>query len=119
MVISGTVLAMIVRVSGVVEVGPIPNNLAALQEIVGGWIEGVTLRDDGTHLYCNEEGKLRGLPPNPAATAIADACRPGFAATDQLVGDVVFLGSTPAGNEADVPAWLVAAVMPLTREESP
>ena len=44
-------------------------SLRTLQELVGGYIEVVTVK-----LICdgivNEEGKLRGLPPNPLATEL-------------------------------------------------
>lgn len=40
----------------------IDNTLEAMQEIVGGYIETITL--PGCVIVCNEEGKLRGLPEN-------------------------------------------------------
>lgn len=51
----------------------IPHTLAALQGLVGGCIEPVDLpmRDDDTWtLWCNEEGKLDGLPWNDGATQL-------------------------------------------------
>ena len=41
----------------------IPNRLKALQEIVGGYIEVVSITTD-TAFICNEEGIIRGLPHN-------------------------------------------------------
>jgi len=41
----------------------IPNELASLQEIVGGWIETMTVGSDIV-VICNEEGRLLGLPYN-------------------------------------------------------
>lgn len=41
----------------------IKNDLQTLQEIVGGYIENVTLRSK-ICLICNEEGMLKGLPFN-------------------------------------------------------
>jgi len=41
----------------------IDNTLEAFQQIVGGYIEQITL-DDNVILIVNEEGKLRGLAPN-------------------------------------------------------
>lgn len=38
----------------------IPNTLEAMQEIVGGYIE--CIHYEGFDLFCNEEGKLQGLP---------------------------------------------------------
>lgn len=40
----------------------VPNELKALQDLVGGYIECVTLYDDV--IICNEEGRLLGLPIN-------------------------------------------------------
>lgn len=40
-----------------------PNELSALQNFVGGYIETVTLAEDVV-LVCNEEGRLQGLAPN-------------------------------------------------------
>lgn len=41
----------------------IENELETLKSIVGGYIEVVKM-DDDILLICNEEGKLKGLPPN-------------------------------------------------------
>ena len=41
----------------------ISNTLKALQEIVGGYIETVTLAEDMV-IICNEEGLIKNLPPN-------------------------------------------------------
>lgn len=40
----------------------IPNELDAMQEIVGGHIE--FIEHEGYDLFCNEEGKINGLPLN-------------------------------------------------------
>lgn len=43
----------------------IENTLEGMQSVVGGYIEYVPLTDDWTaSLYCNDEGKINGLPPN-------------------------------------------------------
>ena len=46
------------------EVREIPNTLEACQELVGGYIEPVTVCSDLV-LVCNEEGRIRGMAPNP------------------------------------------------------
>ena len=43
------------------EVAEIENTLPALQQVVGGYIETVTLATDCC-IICNEEGRLEGLP---------------------------------------------------------
>lgn len=48
----------------------VDGSLKSFQEIVGGYIEAITL-DYETVLICNEEGKLKGLEPNaPLGTDI-------------------------------------------------
>lgn len=70
--------------------------LEALQAAVGGYIEVVPYFD--TYLgqkavaYCNEDGKLKGLPVNEQATRFwGYALRPVMPLFDVLVGDVVVL----------------------------
>lgn len=41
----------------------IPNNLRLLQQLVGGYIETVTLATDAC-VICNEEGRIMGMQPN-------------------------------------------------------
>lgn len=76
-------------------------SLEELQVLVGGWIEAVpglkTVTRLGKRLpcaaFCNEEGKLDGLPLNHAATAIWHAAAPAFSGVDVLMGTVaVVLG---------------------------
>jgi len=43
--------------------------LKEAQEFVGGYVEGITF-PNGDYLIINEEGKLKGLPLNPEATAL-------------------------------------------------
>ena len=62
----------------------IENNLAALQEAVGGYIETVTLAEDCC-IICNEEGRLQGLPYNLTFCGIS------------FVGTILFVGV--AGDE--------------------
>ena len=45
------------------EVRDVPNTLEALQGLVGGYIETVTVATDAV-IICNEEGRLIGLEPN-------------------------------------------------------
>lgn len=52
------------RVGRPFEVREIPNTLEACQELVGGYIEPVTICTDLV-LVCNEEGRIRGMKPNP------------------------------------------------------
>lgn len=49
----------------------IENTLDAFQEAVDGYIETVTLVQGRAVMIVNEEGLLRGMAPNPAASMIA------------------------------------------------
>lgn len=84
----------------------IPNTLEAMQELVGGYIETVPLNMSGVILVCNEEGKLRGMKPNP------------YPGIPDLVGPWFICGVS--GEEFDdVPrefVKLVRAVMTVRRE---
>jgi hypothetical protein len=67
----------------------IENTLKAFQATVGGYLEMVRSPIPGTVIYCNEEGKLRGLPANRRHPGIGDV----------LVGTFFAVGFTAAGNE--------------------
>lgn len=49
----------------------VENKLEALQKIVGGYIETVTLTHEKAVMIVNEEGVLLNLTLNPAASALA------------------------------------------------
>jgi len=66
-----------------------------LSNAVGGWIECVAISDDLT-MWCNEEGKLDGLPVNDIATKIFQNR---FGAVDVIMGNVVLTGG--ADDEGD------------------
>lgn len=55
------------------------------QSIVGGLIQYVSMNDGG-YLYCNEEGKLKGLQPNMVATML---CMDRLMRGDYIAGDVI------------------------------
>lgn len=88
--------AVIIKTTGerkVVDLGdPSNSELSILQEVVGGWVQPVDIADDMT-LWCNEEGKLLGLPMNyPAmnSTSASEVLMPG----DVIAGDVIITGGT-------------------------
>lgn len=51
------------RATRIAEVG---NDLKAMQQAVGGYIEAIYPYEDSVAIICNEEGKLQGLPLNRA-----------------------------------------------------
>lgn len=71
----------------------IENTLEALQNAVDGYIETLTLVPGKAVMIVNEEGLLRGMTPNPIASAVANT---------QIVGPAVVVGVN--GEEfTDVP----------------
>lgn len=71
------------------DVQDIPNTLEALQELVGGYVEVVTVGDN-VAVVCNEEGRLDGLP---YCATIGDV---------QFVGNIAIVG-TDGCEFTDVP----------------
>lgn len=63
-------------------------DLEDLQKLVDGYIEVVAL-PNGDQLVVNEEGKLKGLPVNPVATALFREAFPDI--PDVIVGRAVLL----------------------------
>ena len=78
--------------------------LESLQQGVGGLIQPIRL--DGLTLWCNDEGKIEGLPHNPYAQELWD--RVYGVKTDYLVGDVVITGGTDEKGDT----------IPLSRTEA-
>jgi hypothetical protein len=77
-----------------------PIGLGILQEAVGGFIECVFSGE--VTLFCNEEGKLRGLLPNHVATDLWDQLLEEAEITaplDVLVGSVVVTGDVDEEGE--------------------
>lgn len=75
-------------------------SLRALQEAVGGYIERVSSADETVDLWCNEEGKLEGLPFNWPATALLYDLNPAFRGQDVLCGAVVVTGGSDGKGES-------------------
>jgi hypothetical protein len=69
-------------------------DLKSLQAMVGGLIQMVEL-PKGELLMCNEEGKIRGMAVNSAATTIWWD-KTGHPVSDVLVGPVVFFTAKEA-----------------------
>lgn len=114
------VKALIVKTSGEVEVRDLDlqqdmAGLRTLQDAVGGYIEGIV--GNGWNGYCNEEGKLLGLPFNRVATALASYAGWTGAGADVLCGDVIFFGNITTTEDEDihedVPPGLVALAIEI------
>jgi hypothetical protein len=68
----------------------------ALSGAVGGMIQAVPLGDSDLTLWCNEEGKLIGLPYNESATNVWVKY---WGKTDVMVGDCVITGGIDWDSE--------------------
>lgn len=68
------------------------DTLENMQELVGGYIEAITLDDDGATLWCNEEGKYNGMLPNrPLYDSKGNVA-------DILYGNIFITGSNDEGE---------------------
>lgn len=114
-----TAKALHVKTNGETQVVTLPenNSYLALKEMVGGWMDAVTLED--SVVYVHDEGLLiEGMEPNVFAT---------FLTGRVIMGDVVIVGSLNAkgyhdGENHDVPTEIVEmaemkALAMNTREE--
>ncbi len=88
--------AVIITTDG--EISTIPydtkNWYATLSNIVGGYIELVTVKISGVecHMYIHEEGKLLNLPANGYATDVALSCN-GIGGWDFIAGNAVIVSA--------------------------
>lgn len=81
-------------------------DLDTMKDLIGGgWLEAVS-GDDFT-AYLDEEGKIKGLPYNPRATALVERLgRP--LGSDIICGDVVLFGSPDdEGYDTDIPQRVI------------
>ena len=79
--------------------------LKELQQIVGGYIEILPMKD-GRMMVCNEESKLEGLPRNEQATALIDFPSPSeIRAMLAARHDIIFVG------DPDEPDYIAGDVL--------
>ena len=106
---NATVLGLLVDGSGATLLA-LPTELRTFRDAIGGgWLEAIGVPDPtdampAWHAYVDEEGAIKGLAANVAATRLARAA--GWPGADLLHGPVLFLG-TVGEDEADVPVPLV------------
>ncbi len=76
--------------------------LEKLQGAVGGYVQAIDLCIDPTiSMWCNEEGKMVGLPHNPFGQAFWEMAFPvsEYGKTDYIVGDIVITGGVDSEGE--------------------
>jgi hypothetical protein len=69
--------------------------LTKMQAVVDGWVQCVDLTED-VSLWCNEEGKMVGLPVNPVGTSVWVHQ---YGETDIIVGNIVLTGGADEEGE--------------------
>jgi hypothetical protein len=79
--------AVVMRVDG--SVSEFDQSYETIKENVGGWLEIAPTPGSPFVMFCNEHGKLDGLPFNPRANRLANRYRDW---EDPLMGDVVLVG---------------------------
>jgi hypothetical protein len=91
-------------------------DVGQLQGHVGGYIEAVNSADGTVTFFCNEEGKILGLPPNHIATMVWWLLNPQMRGIDTLCGPVVITGGAdPEGEVTDVPE-VITVMLAAVRE---
>lgn len=108
---AGILKAIVIEPGCDPEVVEMDTSLKSMQKAVGGWLEAVYGYDDDGDMvaafFCNEEGKLLGLPVNVAATHLWHGMSQ-YAISDMLCGPVVVLGPPDEnGDETSVPDFVV------------
>ena len=84
------------------------NDLASLQDAVGGYIQAIDVDEVKATIFLNEEGKLMQLPINRRATLLWWLLFPSARNVDVIVGDAIITGQPDKyGNSTDVPDGLV------------
>lgn len=110
-----TIRILISQPDGSFSVTTINPDLDVMQKIVGGYIEVVSDPSgfNGFSAYCNEEGKLQGLPVNATSTRFMDRLfterrLQRFSVHDVLVGPVFWCGGADEeGDDTSLPAELI------------
>lgn len=94
--------------SASISIEPVGGELASAQAVVGGNVEGLR-SGSNWEAYCNDEGKLKNLEPNYAATIFLSKVA-GHNLGDVIAGTVLIVGIDEDGNAADVPEELTEAL---------
>ena len=82
------------------------DTLFALWDIIGGYVQLVSLVD-GADLFCNEDGIRLKLLPNPKAQALVET-RGSYPVKGHILGRALILGGVNhEGQSTDVPSWVM------------
>lgn len=87
----------------------VPRSGETYRDIVGGWLERVTLPAPFGAAHLNEEAKMFGLAPNPVAERVLLGTGANLMPGDFLAGDAFFTGPVNGrGADTDVTPELLA-----------
>lgn len=87
------------------------SSLETMQELVGGYLESAPVFDRKLTMYCNEEGKLLGLPINFVASLLIHP-----EVDDLIMGDVLIVGGPDEeGYDTDLPPFARLMSLQLQR----
>lgn len=88
------------------------DDLAAMQRLVGGYLEVINLDNPPCSLFMNEDGRFLRRPANERATLILQVGKPAFIGAEPLVGDCLIVGAPDGrGNDTTVPDELVTLLL--------
>lgn len=90
------------------------HGLTEMQALVDGLIQGIDLGDPSARLYCNQEGKGMGLPPNRRATLLLWVHNPAFRFKDIIVGDAFVVGPEKRSSDSSIPDKYVQTLLEAT-----
>ncbi len=83
--------------------------------IGGGYLQAVPFGETGAVLYCDEDGKNKGLPLNSIATVSSIKYQVGFSPDDYLVGDIILVGlPNQDGDDTSIPEELAKELLAFT-----
>lgn len=102
---SGKIKGLIVYPGGAPKKITIDNTLRALQYEVGGYLEPIPCISTNIQVFCDGDGKYKGLDPN---FMIADV---------PIVGTVLFVGLNARGDDfGDLPARYATPIVDLVNK---
>lgn len=87
------------------------NELSDYQQVVGGYIEAVYVRNHPFVLVVNEDGRAKRLAMNRRATILWWLHNPAAIGGSQLRGDVVIVGPVKHDDFTDVPANMIEMLL--------
>lgn len=106
------ITAILISPDGSAENITLSPEINSIWKTVGNWVEVVIPSKDSPtkswRAYCDEEGRMKGLPENPVGTRLAKDL--GWIGQVTLVGPMLFVGVDSHSNDTDVPSYVAEAL---------